>query len=203
MSSLSLTLRFSGYLGALFVTLGAYTPFWPVFLAGRGLTAAEIGVVLAVTSWVKVLGVPFWGRVADPPGRGRPTLIALALVAALTFFSLFFLEGYLPILLAHIVQGFVFTSLVPLGDSQILGAMRERGIDYGRIRAFGSATFIAGSLAGGWLIALPDQDWFLLLVIGPLLITAAMAWSLPRRPRDRGHRARSSASWGCWATAPM
>jgi len=189
MSRLSLALRLSAYLGAIFLMLGSQLPFWPLFLASEGLSAAEIGIVVAATAWVRVLGLPFWGRIADPPGRGRPTLIGLALVGAAVYAAFWLVDGYWPALVLQLLIGFFTGPLIPLGDSQILAATREQGIDYGRIRLWGSATFILGNLIGGWLIALENPDWYLASLVLPLLATAAAAWMLPRRPRERTPRA--------------
>lgn len=192
-----LALRLSAYLGALFLSLGLILPFWPVYLESKGLDPAQIGLVMAVSSWARVVGVPFWGRIADPPGRGRPTLILLALASALFYAGFFVAEGYLQALVLYLLVGFVFGAQAPLADSQILAATRperegERPLDYGRVRLWGSATFILGNLLGGWLIALENRDWFLLAVVLPLFATAAAAWNLPRRPRDLAPRPRES-----------
>lgn len=178
----SLSLRLSSFLGWSFLSLGAYLPFWPVFLAGKELSAAEIGIVMGAAQWMRIAGVPFWGRIADPPGRGRPTLMLLALASAATYSLFFFVGGYAWALFAHLLLGFVLGPLVPISDSQINQATREHGVDYGRIRLWGSATFILGNLLGGWLIALGNHDWYLLAVAFPLLVTAGAAWTLPRRP---------------------
>ena len=180
----SLALRLSTFLGWCFLSFGVYLPFWPVFLAGKGLSAAEIGIVLGAAQWMRLAGVPFWGRVADPPGRGRPTLMLLALLSAGSYALFFFVGGYAWALAAHLLLGFVLGALVPIGDSQINQATRDLGVDYGRVRLWGSVTFILGNLAGGWLIARENHDWYLLAVVLPLLATAGAAWALPRRPRE-------------------
>lgn len=178
----SLSLRLSNFLGWCFLSLGAYLPFWPVFLAGKELSAAEIGLVMGAAQWMRLIGVPFWGRIADPPGRGRPTLMLLALASAATYSLFFFVGGYAWALFAHLLLGFVLGPLVPISDSQINQATRDHGVDYGRVRLWGSATFVLGNLLGGWLIALENPDWYLLSVAFPILVTAAAAWTLPRRP---------------------
>lgn len=178
----SLALRLSAFLGCFFLSLGTYLPFWPPFLAGKGLTAAEIGVVMGAASWMRLFGVPFWGRIADPPGRGRPTLMLLALACAGSYALFFVTEGYGWALTAHLILGFVMGAIVPISDSQINQATRDLGIDYGRVRLWGSVTFVFGNLLGAWLIALGDHDWYLLAVVLPLLATSGAAWALPRRP---------------------
>ena len=35
------------YYALLFVAVGIHLPFWPIWLADRGLSAAEIGIALA------------------------------------------------------------------------------------------------------------------------------------------------------------
>jgi PPP family 3-phenylpropionic acid transporter len=189
MSRTSLALRLSAYLGAIYLMLGAQLPFWSVFLEGKGLNPSEIGIALAVTSWARVVGLPLFGAIADPPGRGRPTLLGLALAGAAIYAAYFFAEGFAWALALQVLIGFFTSALIPLGDSQVLEAARDRGIDYGRIRLVGSVTFILGNVMGGWLIALGNRDWYLAGLVLPLLATAAAAWALPRRPLDRAPRA--------------
>jgi PPP family 3-phenylpropionic acid transporter len=189
MSRFTLALRLSAYLGAIFLMLGAQLPFWPLYLETEGLDPGQIGLALALGAWARVFGLPLWGWIADPPGRGRPTLLGLALAGAALYAAFYFVQGYAAALLLQVLIGFFTSALVPLGDSQVLQAAREQGVDYGRIRLWGSATFILGNFAGGWLIALANPDWYLAGIVLPLLATAAAAWALPRRTRNRPQRA--------------
>ena len=59
--------RLSAFYAAIFLVTGIQLPFWPVWLASRGLTAREIGVLLAAAIWVKVLATP---RSAPSVGDG-------------------------------------------------------------------------------------------------------------------------------------
>ena len=76
---LQLALRLSAFYAAMFLVTGIQLPFWPVWLASRGLTSGEIGVLLAAAIWVKVLATPAIGTLADKTG-GRSVLMG-ALVA--------------------------------------------------------------------------------------------------------------------------
>jgi PPP family 3-phenylpropionic acid transporter len=131
MTRRALALRYAAYYGAVFLALGVYLPFWPVWLAHRGLTAAEIGLLLALTSWIKVLALPPVARLADLSGRPNA---ALALLAALTLaaFSGFFLaRGFAGILTVQLITALVFHSLIPLGESQTMAAVRRDGLASG------------------------------------------------------------------------
>jgi len=195
MSSLSLSIRLACLNGAIFLALGLFLPFWPLYLEGRGLDAAAIGSLLAAAAWIKVVGVPFWGRLADPPGRGRPTLALLALGAAATYGLLGEIDVFAWLLIGHLFLGFFANPLIPIADSQIIATVRERGVDYGRIRLWGSLTFIAGNFLGGALIEAEPRALYLGAIVAAMLLAALAAWSLPPRPKALPRAALDGESW--------
>ena len=177
-----LSVRYAGYYVAVFLALGVYLPFWPVWLAHRGLAAAEIGVLLALTSWIKVLALPPVARLTDLSGRPRG---ALGLLAALTFagFAGFYLvQGFWQILAVQLLTALTFHSLIPLGESQTMRAVRSEGLDYGRIRLWGSLAFILGALGAGELLTDASPERLLWLVLAALGATLLAALALPVLP---------------------
>ena len=63
------------------VAEAAILPFLPIVLQDRGLSAVEIGVVLAVAALAGFVSTPLWGHVAD--GRlGAEHALVVASVAA-------------------------------------------------------------------------------------------------------------------------
>jgi PPP family 3-phenylpropionic acid transporter len=81
-----LAMRLSAFYAATFLVTGIQLPFWPVWLASRGLTAREIGVLLAAAIWVKVLATPAIGALADKMG-GHRVLMGVLAAAALAAFA--------------------------------------------------------------------------------------------------------------------
>ena len=71
-------LRYATFYGALFLTLGIYLPFFPVFLKSRGLDATEIGLLFALLSWTKVATTPAIAQISDRSGRAKATLVGPA-----------------------------------------------------------------------------------------------------------------------------
>jgi PPP family 3-phenylpropionic acid transporter len=57
--------RLGAFFAAYFVLIGIHTPFFPVWLAAKGLTAGEIGIVLAAPMFVRFFVVPVVTRMAD------------------------------------------------------------------------------------------------------------------------------------------
>src|SRR5258705_13079177 len=68
---MSVAPRLALFYAAVFLLAGIQLPFWPVWLAGRGLGVSEIGLVLAAALWIKVIVNPLAGLLADRTGR-RP-----------------------------------------------------------------------------------------------------------------------------------
>ena len=173
-------LRFSAYFAAVFLALGVYLPFWPLWLEDRGLSAGEIGLVLAVASWARVIGTPLVGRISDRSGRPQATMLVAA-VLGLGFFALFFgISGFWPILLLHLAWALAFNPLIPLGESRAMAAVQAQDLDFGRMRLWGSLAFILGSLAAGEAVAWRGPTAILVLVLVALLATVLTVASLPR-----------------------
>ena len=127
----------------------AYLPLW---LADHGLSAAEIGQVLGVSALLRVVAGPGWGWAADKLGRPRLILGVAAGAAALGGALLPATSGFAPVLVVVAFQGVAAAALSPLSDALSLALARLGRLDYGRTRAWGSASFMVATAAGGLLL---------------------------------------------------
>jgi|SRR5579872_1864670 len=144
-----LSLRLGAYYAAVFLIVGIKAPFWPVWLAGRGLGAREIAVLFAAAIWVNVVTTPAIGALADRLGRRRATMVVLCGVAIAGYVAFWNTYDFWTLLALTLVTATAQTALMPLGDSITLAAVRERGVDYGRVRVWGSVSFILAAMASG------------------------------------------------------
>lgn len=179
MPASALSLRYAVYYGAVFLALGVYLPFWPVWLAHRGLGAQEIGLLFALASWIKVGAMPPIAQVADRSGRAKATLVGAAALSLAAFAGFVPAQGFWPILAVTVAAAAFFPALIPLGESQAMAAVLREGLDYGRIRLWGSLTFILGTAGAGRLLTGRDPDLVLVLILGALVLTLAAALALP------------------------
>jgi len=203
------------FYAASFLVVGIQLPFWPVWLAGRGLDAHEIALVFAAAIWAKVIATPLLGALADRLGRRRAVMIVLAACAWAAYAGLWPAAGFWSLLALNLVAGMAQSALMPLGDSITLAAVREEGLDYGRIRVWGSLTFVLAAVGSGAALAVSspggpaagppsgpggDQVLWLVLAASAVLFLACMAIPAatpraggrrPRRPAPSARAARS------------
>ena len=84
---------------AIFLVIGTYVPFLPAWMAGRGITPAEIGLIFAVALWVKIpfsLGI---ASLADQTGQRKTLMVVLSLVTLAGFVAFSQANGFWAILI--------------------------------------------------------------------------------------------------------
>jgi PPP family 3-phenylpropionic acid transporter len=192
-----MSLRLSVYYAASFLAVGVKAPFWPVWLAGRGLGAREIAVLFAAAIWVNVAATPALGALADRLGNRRAVMIALAGISLVFYAALWNAHRFWALLGLTIVAGGAQAALMPIGDSITLAAVRERGIDYGRVRVWGSVSFIVAAIVSGAVLsgsaaASLDGNAVLILVLAASLTLFATCIAIPPAPAEGAAEAR----WG-------
>jgi PPP family 3-phenylpropionic acid transporter len=193
--------RLGAFYAASFLVVGIQLPFWPVWLSGRGLDPQQIALVFAAAIWAKVIATPILGGLADRLGRRRAVMVALAGAACLGYAALWPVGGFWTLLALNLVAGVSQSALMPLGDSITLAAVRTAGLDYGRVRVWGSLSFILAAVASGWVLALPSPAaiggnavLLLVLLASTGLFFACLA--VPRGEAMHGSRSRWAALAG-------
>src|SRR5580704_18053744 len=143
------SIRLSAFYAAFFLVNGIQMPFWPVRLTGRGFGAEEIGLLFAAAIWVKVFATPMIGALADRLGQRRGCMIALAGVTMVGLGALWNAYGFWALLFLALVAEVAQSAMMPLADSITLASVRRDGLDYGRVRLWGSVSFIFAAIASG------------------------------------------------------
>jgi MFS transporter, PPP family, 3-phenylpropionic acid transporter len=178
--------RLSAFYAATFLVAGVQIPFWPVWLAARGLTAREIGIVLAAALWAKVLATPAIGAIADRSGARRGMMVVLAATAFFGYAGLSSVTGVGLLVSLNLVALTAQSALMPLGDSVTLAIARSDGLDYGRVRVWGSVSFILALLASGAVLASSSPDWALPLALGASGLVLLACTGIPQSRRHAG-----------------
>jgi PPP family 3-phenylpropionic acid transporter len=164
---------------------GVSLPYISTYFHSRGLTGAEIGVILAVP----LLARPFIGPVlavwADGFTLRRTPLALLALGAAAGYGALLLTSGFWGLLACWLVGMTFLTTLTPLIDVITLRRSRLEGFNYGVPRGSGSASFIVANLAMGAILAVAAPSVIVAWIAVAAVAVAAV--SLLVLPPDRVH----------------
>jgi MFS transporter, PPP family, 3-phenylpropionic acid transporter len=182
---LSFAWRLGFLYAALFLVVGCYLPYLPVWLHWRKLDADEIAVLLAAPLFTRILFTPVISFAADRVGGRRTILIALAWGSLLSFLLLWAASGFWQMLLASVVLAVNWTTIMPLIETVAVTGIRTGALDYGRVRLWGSLSFIVASLGSGLIIGKIGPE-----VVLPLLVaaTALMVLGAHLLPRELGGR---------------
>lgn len=193
----SLAWRLGLLYAALFLIVGCWLPYLPVWLEWRTLSADQIAILLATPLYGRILISPAISFAADRLGNRRLILIALAWGSLASFGLLWLSAGFWQMLLASVFVAVSATTLMPLTETVAISGIRRSGLDYGRVRLWGSLSFIAASLGAGLVI----QRWGAETVLPMLLLaTSFMVMAAYLVPRDLG---RMSGLARAQAVAPI
>ncbi|MEM8743390.1 MAG: MFS transporter [Pseudomonadota bacterium] len=184
--------RLSLFYGAVFLLIGFHLPYFPVWLEWRGLSPGEIGVVLSAPLVVRVLATPVISFAADRMGNRRLVIVLLSWGTLFGYLLFTYTHGFWAVFGVATLTAVAWTSIMPVTEAVAMDGVRREGHDYGRMRLWGSLTFIAASFGGGFALQLWGAPSALWLMIASAVCILATAYVLPS-PRDRGRLKEATA----------
>ena len=166
--------RLAVFYGTLFGLVGTHLPFFPVWLKAIGIDASWIGIIIAVPAVTRFTTLPFVTGLAERRQTLRGAIIATAFLTAIGFSAVGLSRGAVVVFAAYVFTACVWTPMVPLTDGYALKGVARYGLNYGPLRLWGSAAFIAGALACGLLVDLIAPQ-HLIWVIAAMAAAGAIA----------------------------
>src|SRR5579883_3331299 len=194
-AAVSLALRLSLFYAGFFLSGGILLPFWPVWLASRGLSPGEIGVVLAIGQWVKVAATPATGGLADHSGDPRRVMLVLAIVAVAAYAACLPAHGFAALATLNALAAASLAALLPVSDSLATTATQRGHIDFGRVRMWGTIAFIVATLLGGHILNGRAADVVLEMVIALVALNVVSCLLLPRGATHLGADLVHGSTW--------
>lgn len=159
---------------------GFYLPFFPVFLASLGFSPEAIGVAIGVPIAVRLFANPVAGVLSDRWGRPRRFLAVLGLGSASAFVLMALFPGTATVLLLVGIATLFWGPAFPLTDAFGVRLARERGVDYGRARLWGSVAFIGANVALGVALEVLPPVSIVWLMAASLVLYGVSVQMLPR-----------------------
>ncbi|MFB9974105.1 MFS transporter [Allobacillus sp. SKP2-8] len=129
---------------------GIIIPVLPYYAEEIGASATELGLLMAVYSFMQFVFAPMWGRVSDRIGR-KPVIMLGIFGLSLSFFLLAFATHLWMLFVARVIGGFLSAANMPTVMAYVADVTSEedRGKGMGIIGAATGLGFIFGPAVGG------------------------------------------------------
>ena len=175
--------RLAGVYFFYFAYLGAFAPYFSLYLSSLGVAAAGIGVIMSLPQLVRILAPHVWGWLADHRAR-RLYIARIGTVAGtLIYCGLFVADSTESLFAVVLLMSFFLSAALPLVEVTTFAHLGEQTAQYGRIRVWGSVGFIGSVLAVGYVLdSLPVAVllWIMLAILAGL---AALLMLVPEARR--------------------
>jgi PPP family 3-phenylpropionic acid transporter len=153
--------RLSGFYFFYFGTLGVLVPYWGLYLQSVGFRPVDIGNLIAILMFSRIVAPLIWGWIADHR-QNRMAVVRLA--SFLTFASFagaFFGTAFWWLAAVMLLFSFFWHASLPLLEVFVMYHTVSRPGAYGRVRMWGSIGFIVAVTALGAVIDRHGPWWIL------------------------------------------
>jgi PPP family 3-phenylpropionic acid transporter len=175
---------FALFLFCYYAHAGTWSTYATLFFADKGMTVAQIGVLMSMIQVLRIVGPNVWGYVADHYDR-RVLVLRVAGFAALAgFCGFFFGSTFGHFMLAMIILNLFTSGQAPICEALMLSEMKGDLTYYGRIRMWGSIGFIVSvTLASAALerYGIMTLPWVAAALLVFTILAAFRLRDVPRR----------------------
>lgn len=125
-----------------FATLGAFLPYWGLYLESLSFSPEAIGQLMAVIMVTKIIGPNLWGWIADHSGKRIHIIRLTTFMAAVAYAALLWVVDYWWMMLALALFSFFWNTALPLFEATTMNSLGTQTQHYSKIRLWGSIGFI-------------------------------------------------------------
>ncbi len=167
-----------------FFAQGLFLPFFAIFLSDKGMNDAEIGIILATPMAIRIVSGPVVAAIADKLGRRSAAISIICALSGICFAGFLLADGFVQILTVMIAMAVTNAAIIPLSDAYAMDTVRAGQGDYGRMRLWGSVSFMIATLVGGAVLEATSSTIVPVTITISLLACSGMAMLLPELTRE-------------------
>jgi PPP family 3-phenylpropionic acid transporter len=171
--------RLSGFYFFHFAFIGAFAPYWSLYLKSLSFNALQIGVLMSLLHVTRIFAPTAWGYLADHTGK-RMLIVQLAAITGLvSYCGVFFGESFLWMFAVMMLMSFFWSASLPLIEATTLSHLGKSTARYGSIRSWGSLGFVLAVIGIGYLLDATEIALLLWVVLGFKLGIVIFSWRIP------------------------
>jgi PPP family 3-phenylpropionic acid transporter len=175
--------RLAGAYFFYFAYLGAFAPYFSLYLSGLGIAAAGIGVLMSLPQMVRIVAPHLWGWLADRDGRVLRVARAGSVAGTAIFCGLFGVASFEAVFAVVLLMSFCLSAALPLLETATLAHLGAHTGRYGRVRVWGSLGFVAAVTLIGYVLDVLAVSVLLYIMLAILIAASALLMLVPEAPR--------------------
>ncbi len=176
-----------------FGVLGFYLPYFNLYCYRIGLDGFQIGTLSSIRSITVIVFPLVWGRLADRYGTRKPIFVLCSSLCAFVWTFYLFTVDFEWMALVTLLYGIFYAPLVSFLEAFSLETLGPRRQGYGKIRAWGSLSFILMVSLTGELIEIYSASIILTLILAGTILQTLISLKMPS-VKTSGARVRPSDS---------
>ena len=161
--------------------MAAFIPYLVLYYQNIGFSGAQIGLLVAISPLVSLLGGPFWTGIADAKYSHRLVMSVSLTVTVIAIFLLPFLRTYIPVLILIFIFSFMSAPTGSLADSAAMSMLGDERHLYGRVRMGGTFGWALAAPLAGIVVAKYGLSWafwmYALAMLVALLISQNFSYT--------------------------
>ncbi len=162
-----------------YIAMSMYTPYLSAFLQSEGLSASQIGILLAIGPFAALVIQPLWARLSDATGKRRLVFSLVALGASAMMLTTYIGEGFWHYFLTIFLYACFANAIIPLSDAILVSEAHKYHLNYSTLRMGGTIGWSITVYLGGLLMNRHPNYLFALGSVGYLLL-CLLGLCLPR-----------------------
>ncbi len=179
--------RLSSFYFFYFAVVGAFTPFWNLYLKSLGYTSQDVGIISAIILATRIIAPNFWGWLADKTSRRLRIIRQGSAIACVFFAGIFISQSYWWLVFVISCYSFFWYAVLPQFEVLTLGHLGQQFHRYSQIRLWGSIGFIAAVVGLGWLFDFLPIRYLPMIILSFLVLIWLSSLTLgPAAPNAHG-----------------
>jgi PPP family 3-phenylpropionic acid transporter len=163
-----------------FGVMGLYLPYFNLYCYHLGFSGFHIGVLSALRSVTMVIFPMLWGALADRTKGRRPIYILCNTVSAAAGALFLLTEDFAAMALITVGYGIFYSPVISFLEAITMESLGREKKSYGRIRLWGSISFITVVLLFGKLIESFSVRLILFGILAGSLLLVPISLTVPR-----------------------
>ena len=177
--------RLAGFYFFYFAYLGAFAPFFSLYLESVGLTPFDIGVLMALPQVTRIIAPHLWSWLADRNNARVAVVRFTGLAGTAVFLAVFAGASFALLFVVIFAMTFFWSAALPLMEATTLTHLGDETARYGRVRVWGSVGFIAAVIGIGHLLDRVALAAVPVMVLAMMVGMLACAWLVPEAAPGR------------------